>query len=65
MKVGDLVRMNPDAADRVAMPEASESGIVVESWWPNDDGAWVSVFYPDGREENWYDWQLEIISESR
>ena len=67
MKVGDLVRMNPVAADRVAMPEASEPGIVVESW-PNDDRAndrWVSVFYPDGREETWYDWQLEIISESR
>jgi hypothetical protein len=68
LKVGDLVRMHPTAADRVAMPEAAEIAMVMEvrSAWPNDDretDLTVSVSYPDGREESWYDWQLETVSE--
>ena len=68
MKVGDLVRMHPTAADRVAMPEAAEIAVVVEvqSAWPNDEreaDLLVSVSYSDGREETWYDWQLETVSE--
>ena len=73
MKVGDLVRMNPNAANRVGQPEAAEAGLVmtVESAWPNaspdpkETALSVSVSYSDGREKTWYDWQLEVISESR
>ena len=68
MRVGDLVRMHPTAASRVAMPEAAEPAIVIDvrSAWPNDERETdlsVSVCYPDGREETWYDWQLETVSE--
>jgi hypothetical protein len=70
MKVGDLVRMNPVAASRVAMPEAAEPGIVVSAQPACPDVSretdlYVDVLYPDGREATWYDWQLEVISESR
>ena len=67
MKVGDLVRMHPTATDR-SRCVSSEIAMVVEvrSAWPNDDRETdmsVSVSYPDGREESWYDWQLETVSE--
>jgi hypothetical protein len=70
MKVGDLVRMHPTAADtldRILAGEA-ELAIVMEvrSAWPNDSRETdlsVTVAYPDGREETWYDWQLNTVSE--
>jgi hypothetical protein len=68
MKVGDLVRIHPNAAIRVGRPEIAELGIVTEmaSAWPNDDRETdmsVHVLYSDGRDETWYDWQLETVSE--
>ena len=69
MKVGDLVRFQHST---VPTPEANSSGLGIVSdidvAWPNDPRETdlnVSVTYPDGTEETWYDWQLEVISESR
>jgi hypothetical protein len=54
----------------MCLPEANMKmlGIVsdIEAAWPSDPKETdlsVSVLYPDGREETWYDWQLEVISE--
>ncbi len=68
MKVGDAVRMNPNAANRVGMPQAANIALVVdvEPAWPSDpyeDTLRVVVSYPDGRGAVWFDWQLEVIAE--
>jgi hypothetical protein len=67
LKVGDLVRMHPTATDRSRCVSAEIAMVVeVQSAWPNDERETdlsVSVCYSDGREESWYDWQLETVSE--
>ena len=70
MKVGDAVRMYPAAADRVGHPEYSEIGLVVdtEAAWPQEPHSVdlrVFVSYPNGLERVWFDWQLEVVNESR
>ena len=69
MKIGDLVRFS---ASSMLTPEANLSGLGIVSdidmAWPNDPRETdlnVSVTYPDGTEETWYDWQLEVINENR
>ena len=72
MKVGDLVR----DIEHAQRPELSDSSVPirlgfvidVRPSWPNDPyetDLTVTVAYPDGIAEAWYDWQLEVVSETR
>jgi hypothetical protein len=65
MKVGDLVRVPPTWANSFSTKPSTPALVTnIESIDDMCDELAVCVMYPCGIDETWYDWQLEIISES-
>ena len=71
MKVGDLARVNTTRKDYYGMivPVISEMAFVAEvkegySLSTSKVERNVILMFFDGYQESWYDWQLELISES-
>ena len=72
MKVGDLARVNTTRKDYygVIVPVLSETAFVTEikesySLSTSKVERNVILMFFDGYQETWYDWQLELVSESR
>ena len=71
MKVGDLARVNTTRTDYygVIVPVLSEMAFVTEvkesySLDTSKIEKNVILMFFDGYQETWYDWQLELVSES-
>ena len=75
MMIGDLVRVQKQTWEH--MPDVRLSlvpahldfalVVAVRAAWPNEPRETelkLDVVYPDGREETWYDSQLEVVSEN-
>ena len=69
MKVGDLVRLYPNVVPAIQRDIHNPIGMIIDisSMWPedrSDDSTFIMVRYNTGKEYRWYDFQLEMISES-
>ena len=71
MDIGDLVRVKATPEEKSkTIPVVHELALVADltAAFPADpyetDQA-VTIIFADGHGEIWYDWQLELISESR
>lgn len=68
MVIGDLVRVRKQpGAEQVPAHLDFALVVAVRAAWPNEPRETelkLDVLYPDGREETWYDSQLEVVSEN-
>ncbi len=68
MFVGDLVRVSriiEDSNTRARRYDARGIVIALSSAWPDDryeEMLTVTVQFADGFADQWYDWQLEVLS---
>ena len=67
MFVGDLVSVRHITDERHRHRDPDERGIVtaVEPRWPDDryeEMLTVTVQFADGFVDEWYDWQLQVLS---
>ena len=67
MFIGDLVRVRPITDESQRARGYGQRGIVtaVEPRWPDDryeEMLTVTVQFADGFVDEWYDWQLQVLS---
>lgn len=63
MMIGDLVRVRRQpGAEQVPAHLDFALVVAVRAAWPGE--LELGLLYPDGREETWYDSQLEVVSEN-
>ena len=63
MDVGDLVRVSEeDMKHEMAFVTNIEAAYPAD---PHESDQAVTIMFADGQKQIWYDWQLELISESR